>query len=135
MEPPRRLRQADGRPGDNTFEDPEPFFEGDGLTFLNAGTDLISCRCPSLYKFTATRARSPGRSAWALPAREGTPSQDRPGRGPAQQAGPAAATLSDGPPTRRGNYGDRAENQFGAEFGEVAREGYMIRSPGTLLRG
>ncbi|HOJ21759.1 MAG TPA: pectate lyase [Armatimonadota bacterium] len=119
---------------DNTFEDPEPFFEGDGLTFLNAGTDLIYAGV-LLYKFTGDQ----GALTWAkrlayqyVKARHpktglGVVQYSKPVR---RQQPPATGPLPEG-----SNYGDRAENQFGAEFGEVAREGYMIRSPGTLYEG
>ena len=116
---------------ENTFEDPEPFFEADGLTFLNCGSDLIYAGA-LLYRFTGdedaltwskrlaqqyVKARHPetglGVYQYTKPVRRQQP----------PETGPLPTTS---------NYGDRAENQFGAEFGEVAREGYMLRNPGSI---
>ncbi len=112
---------------EHVFHDPEPFYEGDGLSFINCGSDLIyaggmlyrlageegaltwSQRLASMY----VRARHPetglGVYQFSKPRRR----QDPP----------------DGPLTGRytwSTYGDRAENQFGAEFGDVAREGWAL---------
>jgi len=113
------------------FGEPEPFFEGKGLTFLNCGSDLIYAGA-MLNTFTGdegalkwskrlarqyVRARHPktglGVYQYSKPARRRQPPESG-----------LLPTTSD--------YGDRAENQFGAEFGEIAREGYMLRSPDSI---
>lgn len=115
----------------NTFVYGPPFFEGDGLTFINAGTDLIYAGL-MLYQFTGEQgafdwsmrlanqyfqARHPkttlGVYQYSKPIRKDTP----------PVTGPLPTTS---------NYGDRAENQFGQEFGEVALEGYMLRNPAAI---
>jgi pectate lyase len=118
----------------NEFGDPEPFFEGRGLTFINAGSDLIYAgamlhrlngeegallwakRLAEMY----VKARHPetglGVYQYSKPQRREEP--------PAE--GPLEGTLT------YSSYGDRAENQFGAVFGEVAREGWLLRSPNSI---
>lgn len=126
--------RAMGELWDSEFEAPEPFFEGRGLTFLNTGTDLIYS-ATLLYSFTGdegalqwakrlaemyVRARHPetglGVYQYSKPLRREEP--------PAE--GPLTGTLT------YSSYGDRAENQFGADFGDVAREGWLLRSPNSI---
>lgn len=117
--------QAMGEPWDATFDDPEPFFVGDGLSFVNVGSDLIHAagtlhalgdepeawtwgtRLAEMY----VRARHPdtglGAYQYTKPRRRDEP--------PAE-----------GPLPTTSNYGDRAENQFGGQFGDVAREGWAL---------
>ncbi|WP_209331221.1 hypothetical protein [Lunatimonas salinarum] len=120
-----------GKLWDHSLTDSPPFFEGDGLTFINAGTDLIYAGY-MLYQLDGdvgaytwanhlakkyVEARHPetqlGVYQYSKPIRKDTP--------------PASGSL----PTTS-NFGDRAENQFSADFGEVAREGYLLRSPGSI---
>ena len=119
---------------DHEFQHPEPFFEGRALTFINCGSDLIYAGA-ILYRLTGdegalrwskrlaeqyVRARHPetglGVYQYSKPIRRREP----PAEGPLE----GRLTWS--------SYGDRAENQFGAEFGDVAREGWMLRSPDAI---
>ena len=54
-----------GRLWRHTFTDPEPFFEGDGLTFINAGTDLIYAAA-MLYHYTGDTAALTWTNAWLI---------------------------------------------------------------------
>lgn len=118
-----------GKLWDSTFENPDPFFEGKGLTFLNCGTDLIYAGA-MLYRLAGekgafvwserlahqyVRARHPetdlGVYQYSKPTRE---------QQPPEVMTETKHTYS--------FYGDRAENQFQRDFGDVAREGYAIFS-------
>lgn len=124
---------AYGRPlGDlwnSTYAHPDPYFEGKGLTFINCGTDLIYAGA-MLYKLAGeagafewaerlahqyVRARHPvtslGAYQYSKPVRERQPPE----------------VMTEGRHTWS-TYGDRAENQFRQEFGDVAREGYALFS-------
>ena len=124
---------AYGRPmgelWNSTFENPEPFFEGLGLTFINCGTDLIYAGA-MLYKLAGEEdafkwskrlakqyvsARHPktglGVYQYSKPLREKQPPE----------------VMTEGKYTNS-SYGDRVENQFCQDFGEVAREGYALLS-------
>lgn len=113
---------------DHKFEQPEPFFEGEGLTFINAGTDMVQSAL-SLYLLDGdeggkewgirlyeqyVRARHPetglGVYQYSQPVREQTPPQEGPLTGELTFSG----------------YGDRAANQFGATYGDVALEGNVL---------
>lgn len=113
---------------DHKFEQPKPFYEGEGLTFINAGTDMVQSAL-SLYLLDGdedakewgirlyeqyVRARHPetglGVYQYSQPVREETPPQDGPLTG--------EFTFS--------KYGDRAANQFGATYGDVALEGNVL---------
>jgi pectate lyase len=112
------------------FIQPEPFFEGRGLTFINAGSDLIyaggmlyllkgeegALRWSKLLADQYVRARHPqtglGAYQYSKPLRLNQPP-------------------SEGPLSGRqtwGDYGDRAENQFGKDFPGMAREGWVLFS-------
>lgn len=108
--------------------DVDPFFESEGLTFINAGTDLIyaaatlqqldgDAQALAWSKRLARRyvnARHPdtglGVYQYSKPRRRETPPAEGPLTG--------ELTLS--------RYGDRAENQFGEQYGPVAREGWAL---------
>lgn len=110
------------------FIKPEPFFEGDGLTFINAGSDLIyagamlyylnhesdALRWAKLLAEQFAGARHPetglGVYQYSKPVRR----QDPPEEGPLE----GRLTWS--------SYGDRAENQFGKDFPGTAREGWAL---------
>ncbi len=113
---------------DNEFEDPEPFFEGTALTFINAGSDLIY-GAASLYALAGdedalewglrlaeqyVNARHPetnlGVYQYSQPKRRGDPPED-----------------PDHPRFTYSTYGDRAQRQFGPEFGDIALEGNFLR--------
>lgn len=109
------------------FTDPDPFFEDRGLTFVNAGSDLIYA-ANRLYDYENelgafdwanhmhsmyVKARHPetglGVYQYSKPERRATP--------------PAEGSLEDYTNSR---YGDRAENQFSNVYGDVAREGWVL---------
>lgn len=104
------------------FDQPAPFFEGTGLSFLNCGSDLILAAA-SLHRLVG----EPDALRWAkymdgsyVRARD-----ERTGLGAYQYSQPRrrrapveGSTLS--------LYGDRAQRQFGPEFGPDALEGKML---------
>lgn len=117
-----------GRLWDHEFEQPEPFFEGRGLTFINFGTDMLQAAM-SLYFLDGddgarlwgnrlyeqyVRARHPdtglGVYQYSQPEQRDTP----PAEGPLE----GRQTFS--------QYGDRAKNQFGAVYGDIALEGNAL---------
>lgn len=116
---------------DSDFAGAEPFFEGEGLTFINCGSDLIYAGAMH-YLFTGEE----GALTWSKRLAEQYVRARHPETGlgayqftrPIRREQPPAK----GPLPTTSNYGDRAENQFGPEFGEVAREGWMIRSPASI---
>lgn len=113
---------------DNEFDQPEPFFEGDGLTFINAGSDLIyaagmlyllngeqdALKWSKLLAEQYVRARHPdtglGVYQYSKPVRRMQPPEE----------GPLTDRLT------WSSYGDRSENQFGRDFPDVAREGWVL---------
>lgn len=120
---------------DHTFHEPEPFFEGRGLTFINTGVDLIHAGA-TLYAL----AEEQGALQWALRLAEQYVRARHPetGLGAYQYSKPERRQdpPADGPLTERltwSSYGDRAENQFGHIYGDVAREGWVVwRSAKTV---
>lgn len=113
------------------FKDPDPFFEASGLTFLNCGSDLIYAGA-LLYQFTGEE----GALVWSKRLAEQYVKARHPetGLGVYQYSKPKRSRQppEKGPLPTTSNYGDRAENQFGQEFGEVALEAYMLRSPDSI---
>ncbi len=111
----------------NEFSYPEPFFEGNGLTFVISAMDLIYS-AGMLY----TLNNEDGAIKWAkllagqyVKARHpetglGTFQFSKPIRRNQLPEGPLTGTLT------WSSYGDRAENQFGKDFPDVAREGWAI---------
>lgn len=115
-------------PWDREFLDPDPFFESNGLTFINIGSDLIYAagtldrladedaarewgqRLAEMYVDARHPETGLGAYQYSKPRRERQPPEDGPLEG--------RLTYSD--------YGDRAENQFGDQFGDVAREGWAL---------
>lgn len=120
-----------GQLWDSEFDPPPPFFEARGLTFANCGGDLIYA-AGMLYLLTGDA----GALRWAKRLAK----QYVRGRHPDTGLGVYQYSKvqrrreppPEGPLPTTSNYGDRAENQFGAEFGEVAREGYLLRSPDSI---
>jgi len=112
---------------DHDFDAPEPFFEGRGLTFINCGTDLIYAG-GMLYLLGGET----GALEWAerLAHQYVRARHPKTGLGVYQYSKPIRREDPPSPMTEQrhtwSTYGDRAENQFGEEFGEVALEGYAL---------
>lgn len=114
-------------PWAHPWDDPEPFFAGDGLTFINTGTDLIWAAGT-----LAELGDEPGAWTWGRRLAEmyvrarhpetglGAYQYSKPRR---REAPPTEGSLAEYTSSR---YGDRAENQFGHRFGDVAREGWVV---------
>lgn len=122
-----RYGQSMGKLWDETFGNPEPFFEGRGLTFINCGTDLIYAG-GMLYHLSGEE----GALEWAERLAQQYVRARHPSTGlgvyqysKARRSLKPPEVLTDSRHTSS-IYGDRAENQFGAEFGEVAREGWVL---------
>ncbi len=116
---------------ESRFVGAEPFFEGEGLTFINCGSDLIYAGAVH-YLFTGDE----GALTWAKRLAEQYVNARHPetGLGAYQFTKPRRRNEppAEGPIPPSSTYGDRAENQFGPEFGEVAREGWILRSPASI---
>jgi len=108
---------------DNPFDDPKPFFETKGLSFLDAGTDLIYSAA-MLFEFTGDR----GALLWSRRLAEQYVKARNPvtklGAYQYTQAKKTADTTDDN--ITLSWYGDRAHRQFGPEFGDRALEGTML---------
>ena len=123
--------KRDSKLWDSKFEPAEPFFEGRGLTFIHTGSDLIYSAA-MLYRLNGDR----GALLWAKRMAEQYVRARHPKTGlgvfqyskPLRRAKPPAEGPLRGKLTHS-TYGDRAENQFGADFGEVAKEGYLLICP------
>lgn len=117
-----------GKLWDHSFDHPEPFFEGEGLTFINAGSDMVQAAmslyhldnnedaqrwAERLYK-QYVNARHPetglGVYQYSQPKQRNTPPEE----------GPLEEELT------YSSYGDRAKNQFGSEYGAIALEGNVL---------
>ena len=94
---------------ENEFGDPEAYYEGDGLSFINCGSDLIHAG-GVLYQL----AGEEGALTWARRLAEMYVKARHP------DTGLGAYQFSKFRP------GDRAERQFAEEFGDVAREGWVM---------
>lgn len=118
-----------GKLWDSSFETPEPFFDGLGLTFINCGTDLIYAGAT-----LANLAREEGALTWAkrLAKQYVNARHPKTGLGVYQYSKPLQKNQPQEVMTEINHtnsiYGDRAENQFCQEFGTVAREGYVLFS-------
>ena len=111
------------------FAAPEPFFAGDGLTFVNGGNDLIYAG-GMLYKLTGSEeART-----WTTRLAEQyvRARHDETGLGVYQYSQPRKREEQpDDPEDRRftwSTFGDRAKRQLGPEFGSIALEGNVLDS-------
>ncbi len=105
------------------FEQQPPFFATKGLSFLNAGNDLIYS-ASLLYQYEGDQ----GALTWAkrLAEQYVLPRDKKTGLGVYQftQALKRAETTDDSDTNSK--YGDRAQRQFGPEFGAAALEGNMM---------
>jgi formylglycine-generating enzyme required for sulfatase activity len=117
-----------GKLWDHDFIEPEPFFEGIGLTFINAGTDIIQAAM-ALYGL----ADEEGARKWGMRLYEQYVRARHPetGLGVYQYSQPLQRDIppAEGPLTGTltwSNYGDRARNQFGNVYGEIVLEGNAL---------
>lgn len=108
---------------DHSYNDPEPFRETIGLSFLNAGNDLIYSAA-MLYKLSGDT----GALKWAKRLAEMYVKARHPKTklGSYQYTQAVRRDKTDDYSRTTSNYGDRARRQFGQEFGEIALEGNMI---------
>jgi pectate lyase len=108
---------------ESPFDDPKPFLETKGLSFLDAGNDLIYAGA-MLFQLASDR----GALLWSKRlAHQYVKARDpRTKLGAYQYTRPkkTASTLDDR--ITLSWYGDRASRQFGPEFGEVALEGRLL---------
>ena len=110
---------------DNEFDYPEPFFEGRALTFINAGSDLIYAAL-QLHALTGDE----GPRLWGLRLAELYVNARHPETklGVYQYSQPERREEPpDDPRYTYSTYGDRAQRQFGPEFGDIALEGNFLR--------
>lgn len=112
-------------PWDADFTDPDPFFEGNGLSFVNIGSDLV-------YAAGVLADLADEQAAWTWGERLAgmyvKARHPQTGLGAYQYTKPARRRdpPAEGPLPTTSDYGDRAENQFGGAFGDVAREGWVV---------
>ena len=110
------------------FEQPKSFFEGEGLTFINAGTDMIQAAMALYFLGKEEEAKTWGVRLYHqyIRARDSEtnlgvyqysqPKQDK----VPPKTGPLTGELT------FSSYGDRAKNQFSNVYGEVALEGNVL---------
>lgn len=111
-----------GKLWDSEFRGAEPFFPGDGLTFINAGSDLVFAAA-HLYRLSGDR----GALAWAKRLAEQYVKARDPKTGlGAYQYSQARATADPAKAGTSSRGGDRAKNQLGPEFGPRALEGKVL---------
>lgn len=112
-----------GRLWANEFTQQSPFFATKGLSFLNAGNDLIYSAA-LLSKFN----NQPEVGIWAkrLAEQYVLPRDKKTGLGVYQFTQPIKRAETTDDTDTHSKYGDRAQRQFGAEFGESALEGNML---------
>lgn len=103
-----------------------PFFDGDGLTFINAGADLIY----SALMLHRLGGGHPQALAWGKKMARLYADARHPvtGLGAYQYSRPRREVMppADGPLPTSQRYGDRAENQWGPKLGDAAREGWAL---------
>lgn len=117
-----------GKLWDHEFDYPDPFFEGQGLTFINAGSDMIQVGMALYHLDGNEKART-----WATRLYKQYVNARHPetGLGVYQYSQPEQRDL----PPREGpleeehtysSFGDRAKNQFGEVYGDIALEGNVL---------
>lgn len=111
-------------PWNHPWDDPEAFFEGRGLSFVNIGADLVCAAGHLAHLDDDEAAWTWGRRLAHMYERARHPET---GLGAYQYSKPERREpLPDEDPIPTySRYGDRAENQFGEQFGDVAREGWV----------
>lgn len=112
-----------GRLWNNGFTQQPPFFATQGLSFLNAGNDLIY----SASMLAKYNQESPALT-WALRLAEQyvLPRDKQTGLGVYQFTQPLKRDSTTDDADTHSKYGDRAQRQFGPEFGAGALEGNML---------
>ena len=113
-------------PGDlwnHSFEQQKPFFKTRGLSFLDAGNDLIYS-AGKLYEFT----HDPGALLWAkrLADQYVLCRNTKTGLGAYQYTQPRKTAEPEADSNTFSMYGDRVQRQFGPEFGPGALEGTIL---------
>lgn len=105
------------------FEQQPPFFSTKGLSFLNAGNDLIYS-ASLLYQYD----KDPDALIWAkrLAQQYVLPRDKKTGLGVYQFTQPEKREETTNDADTHSKYGDRAQRQFGPEFGAAALEGNML---------
>lgn len=110
------------------FVQQEPFFEGRGLTFINSGTDMIQSAMALYFLEGEEEARIWGKRLYKQYVRARHPET---GLGVYQYS----QTIQRNDPPEEGplegehtysGYGDRAKNQFGEVYGDIALEGNVL---------
>lgn len=119
-------RKPDATGWDHDFEQQPPFASTRGLSFLNAGNDLIYSGL-KLYEHTGEE----GALVWSrrLAEQYVLARDPKTGLGVYQFTQPLKRDSTTDDADTHSKYGDRAQRQFGPEFGPAALEGNM------LLRG
>jgi pectate lyase len=115
--------QAPGALWESPFASPEPFIKTRGLSFLNAGNDLIYSGA-FLYMLTGES----GALEWSkrLAAQYVKARHPQTGLGVYQFTQPLQRETTTDDNETDSKYGDRAQRQFGPEFGPGALEGNLL---------
>ncbi len=108
-----------------------PFRESTGLSFLNAGNDLIYAAC-MMYRFNGDEQAL--RWGKHLAYQYVAARDPQTGLGTYQFTQPQKTDHTDDDNDTRSWFGDRAQRQFGPEFGPAALEGKLLlgRMAGTI---
>lgn len=124
--------QEPGAHWENTFDDPASFFETKGLSFLDAGNDLVYSAA-MLYRLSGDK----GALRWSkLLAGQYVKARDsKTGLGAYQYTQPRKTASTDDDSITLSWYGDRAKRQFGPEFPEhrVLEGTMLLRYQATTL--
>lgn len=115
--------KAMGKLWQSDFEQQPPFFATKGLSFLNAGNDLIYS-ASLLYQYDGDK----GALTWAkrLAEQYVLPRDKKTGLGVYQFTQPLKRAETTDDSDTHSKYGDRAQRQFGPELGADALEGNMM---------
>lgn len=119
-----------GRPVGSVWDhDPvsrKPLRESTGLSFIDAGNDLIYA-AGTLYRLDPRQRRS---LLWGkfLAKQYVDARHPKTGLGATQFTLPIARAVTDDPNDTNSKYGDRARRQFGSEFGPAAIEAWVLFS-------
>lgn len=115
--------KAMGKLWQSDFEQQPPFFATKGLSFLNAGNDLIYS-ASVLYQYD----HDAGALTWAkrLAEQYVLPRDKKTGLGVYQFTQPLKRAETSDDTDTNSKYGDRAQRQFGPELGADALEGNML---------